>query len=122
VNLWWLFAGGVAAFSVVLHVMLGRLAPARQLGEADRALRPLALYGRHATTLALAAFAFGFAHAARAADAAADLAFALTGLALALGGLRLATALMARARRLDFEEWGPLIAVGALGAAGVMAA
>jgi hypothetical protein len=122
-NAFFLLAGGVSAFALVTHVMLGRSRPLPALAKDQPAsfLYLDAWFGRHAVTLLYAAMALGFSHAAREPDAR-DLALTLAALALGMAALRLAFALRGRAHRLDVGEWGPIGLAGAAGMAGLMVA
>lgn len=124
-NYFYLAAGGLAAFALVLHLMLGRsrpMAPPRPglVSPQETFLLADAWYGRHATTLLLGAMMLGFAYASRAKDAA-DLAAMLSALAVTFALVRLALAVQTRRKRFDLPEWGLLFLAGALGAAGVYA-
>ncbi|MDZ4760372.1 MAG: hypothetical protein SGJ21_04810 [Alphaproteobacteria bacterium] len=115
-NYFFLLAGGVSAFALVLHLMLGRRRPPPLAGAgADDRLD--AFYGRHVTTALLAVMGLGYAHAAREVGAA-DLALVLSILALTASGLRLVFAIRLKAPRLDITEWSLIALAGALGLAG----
>jgi len=123
-NIGLLIAGGISAFALVTHVMMGRTRPLPPLPVASSTEEPApwltldAWFGRHAVTLVLAAMALGFSHAARD-ETARDLALTLCALALGLAALRLAFALRVRAPRSDIGEWGLMAAAGAAGLIGL---
>jgi hypothetical protein len=106
-NIGFLAAGGISAFALVLHLMLGRSRPLPPLlaDDPSAGLHVDAWFGRHAVTLMLAAMAMGFSHAARA-EGARDLALTLAALSLGMAGLKLLFALRVRARSMDLGEWG----------------
>jgi hypothetical protein len=116
-NYIFLFAGGVSAFGLVLHLLLGRR-PARpdEVSPHSALIQLDADYGRHVTALILLALAVTFAHASRS-PSSASFAFALSGLGLAASLLRFILALRHRAPRLDIGEWTALAAASSLGLA-----
>jgi hypothetical protein len=118
-NYAYLLAGGVSAFALVVHLMLGRARPlpAPRSNSPDALLLVDAWYGRHASTIALAVMAFSFAYASRA-HGANDLAFAVSAMALLFACLRIGLALYARARGADMTQWGLIATAGLLGALG----
>lgn len=118
-NYFFLAAGGMSAFALIWHIMLGRTRPFLPSGKAeDRLLQLDGYYGRHATTVLLAVMALAFAQASRRA-AASDLALMVTILSLTLAGLRLALAIRVRAPKLDIVEWGLPALAGLVGVAGL---
>ncbi len=120
-NYAWLFAGGVAAFGLVLHLMLGRsrpMLPPAGKGSSDPLLGVDAAFGRHAASLVLAAMALTYAHAARAPDAD-DAALTISLIGLLLAAFRAALGLHARLPRAGMAEWTPMAAAAALGLFGV---
>ena len=118
-NYGYLLAGGVSAFAVVVHLMLGRSRPMPQASAeaSDRLLLLDAWYGRHVSTIALAVMAVGFAHASTT-HGSDDLAFTLSVLALLFACLRIGLGLQMRARQADLTQWGLIAAAGVLGALG----
>jgi len=117
-NYFFLAAGGISAFGLIWHIMIGRTRPFVPPGDAaDRLLQLDAYYGRHATTVLLAVMALSFAQASRRA-AASDLALTVTVLSLTLAALRLALAIRLRAPRLDIAEWALPALAGLIGFAG----
>lgn len=116
-NYLFLFAGGVSAFGLILHLLLGRRPGKAQDGLPHAALHRLdADYGRHVTALLLLALAVTFAHASRSASSA-SFVFALSGLGLSASLLRVILALRHRAQRLDIGEWIALATASSLGIA-----
>lgn len=116
-NYLFLLAGGVSAFGLILHLLLGRKPVRESSVGPDAALNRLdADYGRHVTALLLLALALTFAHASRA-PSYASFAFALSGLGLAASLLRVILALRHRAPRLDVGEWTALAAASGIGIA-----
>jgi hypothetical protein len=118
-NYAFLIAGGISAFGLIWHVMLGRSRPLLPpLAPEDRLLQLDAFFGRHAVALILAVMTLSFAHASRR-PAADDLAYAVSALALLLAALRVYLATRVRAPRLDLSEWAPLALAGAAGVIGL---
>lgn len=118
-NYAFLVAGGISAFAMVWHLMIGRARPLAPPKSSDDQLMQLdAFFGRHAMTVILAVMALSFAQAARR-TATHDLALALSVLALTLAGLRLALAFRVRAPRLDVAEWGLVALSGLAGVVGL---
>jgi hypothetical protein len=120
-NYAYLIAGGVSAFALVMHILLGRArTPPGVNGpstQGDPMLRLDAAYGRHGATILMAAMALGFGHASRP-PVNDPLAVTLAAMALALAGLRLVLAIFARAPRLDYAQWALLALAGLIGAIG----
>jgi hypothetical protein len=121
VNYAFLAAGGVAAFGLVLHLLLGRSRPFMPRSsdtESNRLLDVDAAFGRHAASLIFAAMALTYAHAARAPDAN-DAALTVSMLGILLAAIRAGLAIRAKVERMDAAEWAPLAVSGALGLAGL---
>jgi hypothetical protein len=119
-NYFFLAAGGISAFALIWHIMIGRTRPLFPPGDAENRLLQLdAYYGRHATTVLLAVMALSFAQASRRAALANDVALLVTVLSLTLAGLRLALAIRVRAPRLDVAEWALPALAGLLGFVGL---
>ena len=120
-NYFLLLAGGVSAFGLVIHVMVGRKRqlrdPADPLGAVS-ALNADAWFGRHIQTVLLAAMAIVFADSARN-DGARDVAVWLALIALAAAGLRLLTAVQTAAPNFDVRSWGAFAAAGILALVGL---
>src|SRR5689334_24459428 len=105
-NYFFLVAGGISAFALIWHIMIGRKRPFLPPGDdEDRLLQLDAFYGRHATTVLLGVMTLAFAQASRRAAMANDVALMVTVLSLTLAALRLALAIRVRAPRLDIAEW-----------------
>ncbi len=117
-----LLAGGVSAFALVLHVMLGRrLALQEPLStpEDEGALKAEAWFGRHVQTIVLAVMTLVYATASREPDAQ-DSVFWVSLIALPAALLRLVLGVQAAAPRLDVRAWGLMGCAALLGLGGLV--
>lgn len=120
-NYFLLLAGGISAFGLIIHVMVGRKRDLRLSAEppgSEGALLADAWFGRHLQTTLLAVMAFVFADAARN-EAGQDVALWLSLIAMVSAGLRLLTAVQTAAPQFDVRAWGAFAGAGTLALVGL---
>ncbi len=115
-----LLAGGVSAFGLVVHLMMGRsrsLQEPLSAPEDESVLKADAWFGRHIQTILLGVMALVYGNASRQPEMA-DVAFWISAIGLLGSLLRLGLGIHAAAPRFDVRTWGLMGLAAVLGLIG----